>query len=366
MTNASRENQRRTRVTICWTGISGYLAAGWRALQAIPELDVTYCVQLGSRGFDPSTLRGLRNFHAIDGARQLDVNGEVDLICSTNPDVLVVSGWNCPAHRRAVRDRRLAGAASIMAMDTPWIGGPKQLLATVALRRYARRMSLVVTACERSRRYAERLGVDPSRIKLGTYCADVPSFARAAELRGSRGSWPRRFLFAGRLIHQKGVDVLLGAYSRYREAVEQPWPLTICGKGPLETLVAGRPGVSHVGFVQPSDLPEMFSQHGAFVLPSRHEPWGVVIAEAAASGMPVLCSDRCGAGMDLVRDCSNGLVFAADDPEALSKALLHVHRHEPMLAEYGAVSREIVAPYAPGHWAQRWAGYCTSLAKEPR
>jgi len=56
--------------------------------------------------------------------------------------------------------------------------------------------------------------------------------------------------------------------------------------GAERPLAGEQTDVHDKGFVQPSDLPNIFAQAGVFILPSRYEPWGVVIGEALASGLP--------------------------------------------------------------------------------
>jgi glycosyltransferase involved in cell wall biosynthesis len=363
---ASDDAERSIRVTLCWTGISGYLVAGWRELQALPGLDVAFRVQLGNRGFDKGILAGLRNFRGIDPAEAMSPSAEAEMVRETRPDVVILSGWTERAHRLMARDRGLADAAFIMAMDTPWTGSFRQHAARFLLRSHLRRMSIVVTACDRSRMYAERLAVPRSRIRVGTYCGDVPAFAPAAAEREGSGHWPRKFLFVGRLIPAKGLDTLAEAYEKYRAGVDDPWSLSIAGTGPLAHLLERRPGVDLLGFVQPAELPRLFAEHGAFVISSRHEPWGVVIAEAAAAGLPIICSDACGAGIDLVRDASNGMVFAADDVAGLASALRSIHDSSAALREYGEISQQLVEPYGPRHWAHRWNGYIHAAAANLR
>ena len=74
-------------------------------------------------------------------------------------------------------------------------------------------------------------------------------------------------------------------------------------------------------FVQPHDMPDLFARASVFVLPSNYEPWGVVIHEALSSGMPVLCSDKCGAAYDLLDKESVNSLFAPGDFSALAKGM---------------------------------------------
>ena len=73
----------------------------------------------------------------------------------------------------------------------------------------------------------------------------------------------------------------------YCKSVENPWPLVCAGAGPLVDTVSDFAS-SNIGFVQPEQLPDLMAGATAFVLPSRIEPWGVVLHEAASSGLPLV------------------------------------------------------------------------------
>ena len=81
------------------------------------------------------------------------------------------------------------------------------------------------------------------------------------------------------------------------------------------------------GFKQYPELPLYYGLAGAFVLPSLTEPWGLVVNEAMAAGLPVVVSDRCGCASDLVRPGENGFAFDPCDIEQLA-ALLGQFRAE--------------------------------------
>ena len=85
-----------------------------------------------------------------------------------------------------------------------------------------------------------------------------------------------------------------------------------------------------------------------FVLPSRHEPWGVVVNEALAAGLPVVLSDRVGAAADLLVDGENGRLVPAGDAVALANALEDLCRDPQGRQAAGEASRRIVADWGYG------------------
>lgn len=332
--------------------MQGYVAACLRALGRRATIDL-FVVHLDfdDLPYQEPLLAGIpnRKFRACEPNRDIP-----DLVVRERPDVVFVCGWFYAAYRRLVRVRALDRARFLLGMDTPWTGSWRQRVNQVRLRPFIGRMDRVVVAGARTREFARRLGVAPDRILPGLYGFDHAGFEAAGRLALDPAvAWPRRFLFAGRYAREKGLDVLLDAYDRYRAAVSDPWPLDCCGTGPEAARLGGRPGVSDLGYLQPSELPRVFAAHGAFVMPSLEEPWGVAIAEAAATGLPLVCSDRCGAADDVLRHERNGLVVPAGDVPALAEALAWIDRHEPDLPAMGRRSRELAAGFSAEAWADR-------------
>jgi glycosyltransferase involved in cell wall biosynthesis len=138
-------------------------------------------------------------------------------------------------------------------------------------------------------------------------------------------------LFASKLQTRKHADHLLEAYARLCANARNPLPyLLIVGDGEERARLEARArelaleGVRFLGFRNQSELPALFALADVFVLPSRHEPWGLIVNEAMASGCAVIVSDEVGAHADLVTDGVEGFVFPVGDIDALTSALASV------------------------------------------
>jgi glycosyltransferase involved in cell wall biosynthesis len=241
-----------------------------------------------------------------------------------------------------------------MGMDTPWEGSGRQQLGRWVLRPFVRQMDRVMVTGERCWQYASRLGVSPDRIVRGLYGVDVAGLKPLWERRQADG-WPQRFLFVGRFADEKAVDVLVEGYARYRERVETPWSLMCCGKGAMADRLDRQPGIDNRGFVQPDDMTDVWAEAGAFVLPSRFDPWPLALVEAAAAGLPVICSDACGSAVEIVRSGYNGVRVPDEDATALADALARTHGMYDALPKWGRRVQEFAMPYSAERWATRWA-----------
>lgn len=343
-----------TKIVICWSNISGYMAACWRALAAEPGVDLTVLAFQSEAvaPFDPALLGDVRH-RLLTADERVDVRLVTGLVTAERPDALCISGWAHKAYRPLASHPALASTFKIMAMDNQLRSDWRQAVGRRLLRRYLSRFDRMAVPGERSFAYARYLGFPDGSIRSGFLGIDLDAFGPGLATRLARpGGWPRRFLFVGRYAREKGIDTLVAAYAKYRAEAVDPWDLVCCGRGTEGTLLAGRPGVTDMGFVPPTEQAAVYADAGAFVLASRYEPWGVVVAEAAASGLPLVCSTACGATVEMLRDGYNGYSFAPEDVDQLCRRLHQIHRRHD-LPEWGERSRAFGAAHAATLWPQR-------------
>jgi len=150
-------------------------------------------------------------------------------------------------------------------------------------------------------------------------------------------------LFASKLQERKNCAHLVEAYARLVQANGVPIPyLLIVGdgqeRGALERQAAatGLDSIRFAGFRNQSELPRFFDLATVFVLPSRHEPWGLIVNELMNAARPVIVSDDAGCAFDLVQDGFNGYIFPTGDIEALTNALRRVLGSPGVAQQMGA------------------------------
>jgi glycosyltransferase involved in cell wall biosynthesis len=338
-------------VAVLWAELSGYISSQLTALVAQgAELVVFHEVSSSTAPFDPEALtQGLRA-HAWSGAPQ---EAEIEEVLSAfEPDVLLVISWNFGAYRRIARRWR-ERTLRVLCMDNQWWGTPKQW-GGVAVSRWVIQPAydVALVAGERQADFARRLGFTSEQLLWGVGIGDHRRFAQVAADRAGELP-PAAFLYVGRLVPDKAIDVLADGYRRYRHETRTPWPLIVAGTGPEAHHLAGIEGVRMLGFVQPADLPAVFAEAGCLVLPSRFEPWAVVIHEAASAGLPVVCTWVCGASTRLVLDGYNGVVMSPDDPEAVAIGLHRISElSDAQRRAMGEGSEALARQYSPQRWAE--------------
>ena len=302
--------------------------------------------------FNRELMEGVNWFPLSDRERE-DLPHVIELVASREPDVIVVAGWLNAAYVALFHQARFSKCHMVMGMDTPWRNEFRQRCAPFLLKRFLRKIDAVVVPGERSWQYARHLGFDENQIHRGLYGIDYSALSLLFQQRNA-GRWPQAFLFAGRYHHQKGIDVMIDAYKAYRMKVAHPWPLVCCGKGKLEGALTGNRGITNLGFLQPSEIRSLYTRAGAFLLPSRYDPWPLALVEACAAGLPVIASNACGSAVECVRDNISGYLTATAESGALTEALVRVHQTYDQLPSMGAIGQTLARPYSADSWLENW------------
>lgn len=119
-------------------------------------------------------------------------------------------------------------------------------------------------------------------------------------------------LFVGRLVHTKGIDVLIEAMRNVNTK------LLVCGKGPKSKELEGVEGVDLLGFVSEEKKYDLLRRCKFLVLPSHKEAFGIILLEAMSVGKPIVAT-KVGGVPEVVGDA--GLIVPPKDPKKLSEAI---------------------------------------------
>jgi glycosyltransferase involved in cell wall biosynthesis len=226
----------------------------------------------------------------------------------------------------------------------------------------------VVSAGEDGVGFALAAGARRGRTPILPHAVDVEFYRQAsAALRASRAEIRQElrlcgvtFLYVGRLWRGKGIDVLLRAFGEVQRGAPRPVSLLVAGDGPDEAWMRGEvesrglENVVFAGFQQRDELVRCYVAADVFVFPTLGDPYGMVVDEALACGLPVISTNAAGELSRRVRDGVNGYVVGPGDHAALSDAMRR-------LADDATV-RETLAARAgdglmtPSEWAVRLEG----------
>ena len=263
------------------------------------------------------------------------------------PDAVVIPGWSDPAALTALRWGWENGVPAVLMSESTAFDEPRRAWREWIKSRVVRRCAAGLVGGEPHAAYLAALGMPCERIFRGYDAVDNGHFAAGAQAvraheaaaRERLGLPARYFLASSRFVPQKNLPGLLSAYAAYRVAAgRDAWKLVLLGDGSLRASLSEQTAalgiaddVSMPGFKQYEELPAYYGLAGAFVHASVREPWGLVVNEAMASGLPVLVSDRCGCARDLVADGVNGWVFPPDDFSKLTRLFERVAALDPAI-----------------------------------
>lgn len=162
----------------------------------------------------------------------------------------------------------------------------------------------------------------------------------------------KMILYAGQIIYRKGIDILINVFSKMDCNIRL---FIVGGEKENATWIDGYENnkITYAGFKTKDELKDYFLAADLFVLPTREDIWGLVIQEAMSKGLPVITTDRCGAGTELVRNEENGYVVPCEDEQALASCIVSLLGDDEKLNSFGKKSLEIVRGYTIEKMAER-------------
>jgi glycosyltransferase involved in cell wall biosynthesis len=213
--------------------------------------------------------------------------------------------------------------------------------------------------------YLRKYGVQEELIFTAPNAVDIQFFAQQAEEIRRDANVHRQalclpagfFLFAGRLVAEKGTFDLLNAYQALAPSLRNEIGLVFVGDGTARSELLRRsadisPGsVRFVGFAQREHLAAYYALADIFVFPTHTDPWGLVVNEAMACGLPVISSSAAGCVADLVENGWNGRVVSAGDVGQLASAMEELARDAELRSLMSERSKKRIEQYSPKAWA---------------
>jgi glycosyltransferase involved in cell wall biosynthesis len=212
-----------------------------------------------------------------------------------------------------------------------------------------------------SENYLTCLGISPLKMLVKRNCVDnkalkeiyLNNLPRRMQQQKSLNIPLKNFIFVGRLIDYKNLFHFLEAFHSAQQKSTEKWGVIILGDGELKTELQKfvyDKLIENVSFnkgVSWQQVPEYLALSNVLVLPSYSEPWGLVVNEAMACGLPVIVSEKCGCAIDLVKNGENGFTFNPKNEVELTNLLLKFMRNEVDSEKMGLVSTKIIQEYSP-------------------
>lgn len=287
----------------------------------------------------------------------LGESGLIDLYTEFRPDLLYLGGWSCNAYLELLK--KTNHPCAVIGFDNRWNGSLKQRVGALYFRWSIKPYIKGAFIPGKSQmEFAARIGFSKDDIATGAYCGDADLFHSFYQKYKAEKieKFPKQFLYVGRYAQEKGVVQLWEAFAELKRKHSSPWKLVCVGIGDVDPLK--HPDIEHLGFVQPDDMEAIIRKSGVLVLPSRFEPWGVVVHEYAAAGLPMLLSNAVGAGEAFLKEGENGFQFNNEDTSSVFNAMKRITElSDAQLNEMGQKSNRIALLNTPEIWAQTLIGF---------
>ena len=343
---------RLKRVAVLFSRLSGYMAACLKALkrQTGVQLLVFRAPLAKEAPFESSYFDWIDSVYTKG---QVDLRELQKLVVDFDPQVIFMSGWMDQDYLHIARKlKKIKKTLVVAGSDTQYNNSLRQHVGRLVAPWYLHSaIDVLWVAGERQRQLARWLGYSGQYCWSGVYACDWERFGSIYA--PNTNSEQRAFLYVGRYVSVKGLDILTEAYKMYRTLVANPWPLICAGAGAHKSKLSGQEGIIDHGFIQPDHLPELMQKASAFVLPSKKEPWGVVVQEAAAAGLPLICSDASGATVHLLQDQYNGFLFESGNAEHLAYCMKRMTQaSEEDWASMSHRSHMLSKQFTPETWAR--------------
>ena len=276
-----------------------------------------------------------------------------NLLEELQPEVIFCAGWLDKGYISILKDIR--GPKKVLTMDNQWRGTLRQHIASLASPfNFIRMFDEIWVPGKKQKKFAKKLGFKKKQIKTGFYSADLEYFNGIYNrcIGFKTDHFPHVFLFLGRYVPEKGIDILVEAFEELQNENENDWELHCVGTGKLRSEYLDTQKIKHLGFVQPYELEGPISKAGVFVLPSTFEPWGLVVHECAAAGMPMILSEAVGSADQFANE-GNAIIIKPGSKAQLKHALSSfMSKSDEDLIAMARSSVEIGQSLTPAMWAE--------------
>jgi glycosyltransferase involved in cell wall biosynthesis len=287
------------------------------------------------------------NIH-YHNAQDYDMEKLLKLYSELKPQLLYCAGWTNKTYLKLCKLKH-GECKTLLGFDTPWNGSLRQQAGAIYSKVFITPFfNYAFVPGNTQAVLAYKMGFLENQVIRGAYAADVDLYARTY----SDNDRPKVILFVGRYAPEKWIDQLCCTFIKLKNLGDlAEWKLHCVGVGAYQ--IPFHESLVDLGFKQPDELVEEIKNAGIFILPSIFEPWGVVVHEMAAAGLPLILSDAVGSCEVFLKNGKNGLSFPAGNIQIMEDVIKKMcNLHPKTLKSMGTESRKLANAITPTIWAQ--------------
>lgn len=329
-------NNHKTKIVFFWAEKTGYLDNLIRALLKYnSDVELIHWNKRKKNAnlhLDPEVAPYPSHFRNTFSVKDL-----IRFLEEAAPSIIVVSGWMDKGYLKAVKayKRKNHNIVVVAGIDDQWFGTIRQKLGVVYFSLFLRKIFDFMWVCGADQySYARFFGYPRTRILKYLYCGNFSGVSQ-------RTFSNRRFVYVGRLMKSKGLDLVVHAHKALPLECRKQFPLVVIGDGELRSWLEENldDHIHYKSWLQFNELARELQLGGVGIVPSRKEQWGVTVHEFAQSSMPLILSDCVGASAEFLVNGASGLRFRNGDCQHLMQQMERIAQEKlPDLDQMGKVS----------------------------
>jgi glycosyltransferase involved in cell wall biosynthesis len=269
-------------------------------------------------------------------------------------DHIIVGGYSTPTGMYAIQTLKRRKISYILNSDGGFAGTGENSIKHNIKKYFISGASAYLSSGALSDKYLEYYGANMKRIfrypfssmKERDICKELPNDSETAELRNRLGFTGDKIIVSvGSFIHRKGFDILIEA----AHILHDRYDIYIVGgectpeyRSTVEKY--GLEKIHFIPFMKDNELHAFYRAADLFVLPTREDIWGLVINEAMAAGLPIITTERCGAGMELIPD--KRFIVPTEDADALAVCISELMENDALRKDTARHNLEIIQQYS--------------------
>lgn len=275
---------------------------------------------------------------------EYDKDSILNLAKKIEPSIVYISGWMDKSYFKTVKYLKNKDIPIVTGFDDIWIGSLRQKVGSLYFKYYLSKFyTHAWVAGTRQYEFAKNLGFKDDKIIYDLLSCDYNLFnSKKINLK------EKSFLYVGNFRTVKGTDILINAFREYRDIYNGDWTLTCVGNGELKDELLNEKNVFVYDFQPQDKLLEIASDTSVFILPSRHDQWGVVVHEFATLGMPLLLSENVGAKNTFLIENYNGKSYKNNSDKNLALEMFNIsNKSLEELQNMGENSKKLASRITP-------------------
>ena len=243
-----------------------------------------------------------------------------EVLNNLNPEVVILSGWDAIPSLYALLWALKNNKPTVVISESQEFDFKRSRIKELGKKLLLKLIDSAFVGGVNQSDYLIKLGFNKERIFLGCDVVDNDFFFQSNEADNKKiiSQLPKNFFMTScRFVEKKNLSFLIKVFEKFQRKVED-WLLVLVGDGPLkEDLIefSNQLNISEkvvfTGYQEYESIRSIYNSASCFVLPSITEQWGLVINEALASGLPVLCSKRAGCAPNLIENNQTSCQFAS-------------------------------------------------------